>query len=315
MKKIVKNVEIFIVAALIMSACGGQPTASATQEHRDTKTPRPEMTREPTPTYLTELKLNAPIIDQKGNLQYQTIQGYVYQEKPFITKIISPDNAILMAFYFKEDVEAISLEDEFKSIVEKAQSDNDLTGFTTTEGTPRLVSGFQSVVYDATAKNRDIPVKGQIVISSPRPSAVFVAYLFAIGDGRWDKEGKSVFDMVLNSFSFIEPTPAPTITDCAVSTDNTYGYTVTNPIRIGSGNDPVERAKLYFKSLRGAQGEGITFDRNGNLGVGKFSLDIYYVTFQGGGTVKLYLDISAAENPMAPSGFSCIAPFEFSIRQ
>jgi hypothetical protein len=107
--------------------------------------------------------------------------------------------------------------------------------------------------------------------------------------------------------------PVPPLKITEVSTDATYG-TEPNPIKTGGGmSDGVERERAYFSQLRGPHGERVTYERQGSccsfptpnaLIGGMALLDIYSVKIEGGGTVKLYLNMYDYDAPKAPVGFT-----------
>ncbi len=97
-----------------------------------------------------------------------------------------------------------------------------------------------------------------------------------------------------------------------VSTDNTYGYTEKNPIKVGGvENGPLNELK-YLKSLTGPNGEKVTYVRRGSCcefstkksPFGTGLLDIYSITYEGKeDSVMLYLNMYEKSTLKAPVGF------------
>lgn len=101
------------------------------------------------------------------------------------------------------------------------------------------------------------------------------------------------------------PAPEP----CAITTDDTYGYTPENPIRVGGGSfiGPLNET-AYLDTLLGPNGEAITYDRAGSIpsATEESILDIYQVTINGQSKpVGLYIDEYSLEPLFIPVGFTC----------
>lgn len=103
----------------------------------------------------------------------------------------------------------------------------------------------------------------------------------------------------------------PTIAITGISSDETYGYSEGNPIKVGGLSPARERA--YLDLLRGPNGEAIRYERrgsccgfetpNGLLGGGM--LDIYSVWIgDDPKPVALYINMYDYEQPKAPKGFT-----------
>jgi hypothetical protein len=94
---------------------------------------------------------------------------------------------------------------------------------------------------------------------------------------------------------------------CAVSTDNSYGMSANNPIKVGldAATGPT-RELQYLNALRGSAGQSLRFRRVGTTVVENVILDIYELSYEGlPSPVRLYLDGYHFEEPMAPLGFVC----------
>lgn len=94
--------------------------------------------------------------------------------------------------------------------------------------------------------------------------------------------------------------------------DETYGYSEKNPINVGEHSP--RNSVMYLSSLRGPQGESVSFDRIGscchfktkNALIGNQGLlDKYWVTYEGKkDTVVLYLNIYDKSELGTPRGFT-----------
>lgn len=118
------------------------------------------------------------------------------------------------------------------------------------------------------------------------------------------------------------PTPKPTTTltptstkpaqsggVCPISTDETYGYTLENPIRVGGDFfTGVQRERAYLDNLRGPNGEILTYDRHGSTPGIDSILDIYEM-YGLAKRIILYVDLYKFEELMAPVGLTCAEEF------
>ncbi|MGC4129496.1 MAG: 2-dehydro-3-deoxyphosphooctonate aldolase [Bergeyella sp.] len=94
--------------------------------------------------------------------------------------------------------------------------------------------------------------------------------------------------------------------------DDTYGYSEKNPINVGEHSP--RNSVNYLRSLRGPDGEEVSFDRVGscchfktkNALFGDMGLlDKYWVTYEGKkDTVYLYLNIYDKSELGTPKGFT-----------
>ncbi|NUM46111.1 MAG: hypothetical protein HUU38_15510 [Anaerolineales bacterium] len=116
----------------------------------------------------------------------------------------------------------------------------------------------------------------------------------------WETEGATVFHTLQNSLQFLKPE------GCLVSADTTYG-TLDNPIKVGGGPlDGPTRADVYLTTLRGPNGETLTYQNLGSTPSGDFDL------FEVSGLaepVTLVLDSYNFEPLRAPVGFTCSGAF------
>lgn len=95
--------------------------------------------------------------------------------------------------------------------------------------------------------------------------------------------------------------------------DLRYGYSASNPIKVGGVTDAPVRERDYLYSLSGPSGEKIWFSRQGSCCAFKTEnspfgdnglLDKYSVTYEGkGDTVTLYFNMYDEDVLYAPEGF------------
>lgn len=161
---------------------------------------------------------------------------------------------------------------------------------------------------------------GQVEDQSLEGSAVAVQSdagwaLIAIGMGNtqfskamWTDKGQPYFDQMLSSVKFLDATAV-----CPVSTDDTYGYTPENPIKVGGDAfGGASRESAYLDHLLDSDGGKITYERNGSNDFGGVILDIYVVTKSSGEESTLYVDMYNYAEPQAPVGFTCQGEFPLS---
>jgi len=101
-----------------------------------------------------------------------------------------------------------------------------------------------------------------------------------------------------------------------VSDDPTYGYTESNPIRVGGGSSievGPQNERMYLNGLRGPSGEAIGYERLGsccffetpNGFQGSGLLDVFAIYYEGlDSPILLYLNMYDAGNKLVPMGFT-----------
>lgn len=178
---------------------------------------------------------------------------------------------------------------------------------------PVTVDGLEGLAVDTTGVVFGDPMQGQVIIIRTVDHRFFFAFAWAnlaTNENRWEEEGSSVFQAVLESVEFTGSTGTVTNTGpCPISTDETFGYTRENPIKVGGGafgGPPREEA--YLNNLRGPNGETLTYERLGSAPFGDTILDSYEIRGLAKNVI-LYLDEYAYTEPQAPVGFSCAGPF------
>lgn len=99
------------------------------------------------------------------------------------------------------------------------------------------------------------------------------------------------------------------VSKCAVADDATYGYSRSNPIKVGGTpmGGPA-RQRQYLRALVGPAGQPLTFKRLGSMApdAENIILDLYELTIAGvEKPIELYLDLYRWDPPRAPQGFLC----------
>lgn len=100
-----------------------------------------------------------------------------------------------------------------------------------------------------------------------------------------------------------------------VSTDETYGYSDKNPVRVGGGRSAGQRNQLrYLNALKGPLGQAVTYERQASCCPFKTRrgvvdntalIDVYAVTWTGKTTpVTLYINMYRGGKLLAPVGFT-----------
>ena len=100
----------------------------------------------------------------------------------------------------------------------------------------------------------------------------------------------------------------PTASRCPVTTDDTYGVSAANPVKVGlDGASGPAREMQYLNALRGSAGQPLRFRRVGtSVTAGNVILDVFELHHDGlTAPVRLYLDAYHFEEPQAPRGFVC----------
>ncbi|HET9217114.1 MAG TPA: C13 family peptidase, partial [Terriglobia bacterium] len=95
---------------------------------------------------------------------------------------------------------------------------------------------------------------------------------------------------------------------CPVTTDDTYGFSAANPVKVGlDGATGPARELQYLNALRGPSGQPLRFRRVGTtVAAGNVILDIYELNYEGlAKPVRIYFDAYHFEEPLAPRGFVC----------
>jgi len=182
--------------------------------------------------------------------------------------------------------------------------------------TESQVDGLPAEVIDFTGEIQGSSLAGRFTTVSFEDGDLFVAFgmgYFTDDVNRWENEGRQAYELMLENLQF-GPNPEAG-SACSVALDPNYGYSETDPIKIGGATlgEPLvfsgpSRERAYIRTLRGPNGELVEFDRAGSQSTDDTIVDIYTLTV--GDTV--YIDFYHYEAPLAPMGFTCGGPFPFS---
>jgi len=135
---------------------------------------------------------------------------------------------------------------------------------------------------------------------------VFIAFQYFAGAAETQDSGRPTY---LSLALKLQPK--------GISTDETYGYSKNNPIKVGGAREnagPLSE-RIYLYMLKGPGGQRIRFTRRGsccpfsspNGFNGTGLLDIYIITYEGATKpIVLYINMYDYEPTMAPVGFTYI---------
>lgn len=280
------------------------PTVTATQTPASTSTPIPAPTATATPSpKAIDVEADGFNFSVPLNMDYDlknNIVGVYDLEGTFIASFIR-------ATY---DETTHSLEETLNAYLNEV---TDRGGdFTQGEPYPVTVGGADGLAVDLTGKLISSPVEGRAFIVEPEDNVVFfglgVSNLTA-NDEQWKASGEGYFQSLIDSVQFVEVQNSKA---CIISDDKTYGYSETNPIKVGG--DWLEgpaREEAYLDNLLGPNGEILTYERLGSASSGDTILDEYHITGSGV-DATLYLDEYNYSPLQAPVGFTCIGEFPLS---
>lgn len=121
----------------------------------------------------------------------------------------------------------------------------------------------------------------------------------------------SILALIL-SCSTSKPSVSTTTKSNSTNSDTRYGYSESNPIKVGGVSEGPTREREYLSSLSGPNGELVWYVRQGsccpfdteNSPFGGGMLDKYSVTYEGkSDTVTLYLNMYDEDVLYAPDDF------------
>jgi hypothetical protein len=310
-----QSVDQFLAAALNLAQTR---TPVPTRTPTLTRTPIPSRTPRPTrtPTQKPTLALDKYKVLKRGGFafQYQPPNGYKMTVRDAQVDILDKTGTIVISIMGVTSTSDVESPEAMMGIT--------LAAFTKANGQRAeikksyfiTIDGAQGLAVDFVGALNGMPIQGQVVIAVIARNQ----YLFGLGFGmtsfninRWAGEGFRVFNALINSIRFIPPdrVATPGGGTCKISTDETYGYTQENPIKVGGGalgGPPREEA--YLDNLLGPNGEKLTYERQGSLSFGDTILDIYQMSGLKE-PVTLYVDEYSFTEPLAPVGFTCLGAF------
>ncbi len=307
-----------IISVLFQVGCSTSLSVTPTRTHvpalTPTNTTAPTQTATTTPTKTLTLTPK-PLIElgerheiAQGGFAFRVPIGYASQIEEQQAFLSDLEGTLIISFVGVEDSSSSEeiIDTYLDAVARRSEGE-----FEKTPSDPVTIRGIEGEAFDLTGSMLGSPIQGKtfiIPIDSDR-------FLFALAlanlsqdEQAWENKGSKVFEAVIESIEFIEPKSAGL---CPVSTDNTYGYTKENAIRVGDGGELFggpARERAYLDNLRGPNGEPISYERTGSLNFEDTILDEYVITGLGA-PVTLYLDSYKFEEPMAPVGFTCADSF------
>ena len=308
-----------MISILFLVSCStplfSSPTVTPTSTLTATTTPTPTQTLTATPTQTltatpdSGMELGEKLRIAEAGISFRVPFGYASQIEERQAFISDLEGTLIISFASVQD----SASDEEKIIDDylEAVARRGDGKFEKTPSDPVSVNGIEGKAFDLTGSLFGAPMQGK-TFAVPIGANHF---LFALGlsnlskdEESWEKQGSEVFEAIVKSIELSEPESAGT---CPVSTDDTYGYTQENAIRVGDGGELFggpARERAYLDNLRGPNGEPLSYERTGSLNFEDTILDEYVIS--GLATpVTLYIDVYKFEELKAPVGFTCAGEF------
>lgn len=326
-----RHLCLLLSLTLTISACGSlQPTPEPTPSPAPTEpptatfTPLPTQTPIPTKTSIptkTPTKTPAPAIFL-GPREYLVQAGfsflrpleYEFQVLEGQVGIIDPERGLTISFMGSLDQDLPPTPEEIvddfvTTICERGNGQCEKQ-----PGDPIQVDGVTGQSYDLNGQLNGTDFQGRAIIALVGEDQVLFGMGITLNEQEgdtWENVGENLFTTILNSIEFNQQ--LATGETCPVSNDSTYGFTAANPIRVGGDFfDGPARERAYLDTLRGPNGEEISYERTGSSESGGSILDIFNLTIAGqGGIKKLYIDEYTYQAPLIPRGFQCFAPAPF----
>lgn len=284
------------------------PTSTATAPPTETPTAIPTNTAAPTEelTVLDPNKMEVLVVAKGFTISIPF--PLLYEVDNSIVIVGDEGNTLTFSFVHAPTDPGTTLDeviDAYLSSLEKRGWE-----FTKSEPTEIQIDGVTGIVIDLDVKAQNLTFEGQAVAVLPEEEVAF----FGLGLGQtsaapdaWTNSGQEFFTHLVESVAFVESTG-----ECPISTDETYGYSETNPIKVGGEFiNGVSRERAYLNHLRGLNGEILSYEREGSVDGGSVILDKYHITGPGVDKV-LYVDLYSYEELFAPVGFTCEGPFPLS---
>jgi len=203
---------IWVLSTLACLPCGllggkeaAQPTPTEISKPTTVApTAPPEPTTPPEPTPAPAAELGEEHRSDFGGFAFQTIAGYTLEEESGFVSMEAPDadpeigpTIMLMGSANEESATTQELYDEF---VGDVAADIEIS-----EPREITVGGVPGLVSDVSGDSEGTKVTGRLVIVAVTPTQSFIMASVAPSD-RWDTELTPLFEAVLASVSFFEPT-------------------------------------------------------------------------------------------------------------
>lgn len=316
------KITLHFAMAVFLTACADNsfatPTQTSTPEPTQTQLPTgtPPPTQKPiftlTPTSDPAGTMGDTIEVLEGGYSFQEPVGYDVEVTGGQTGVFDKEGTIIISIYGGAyDANRYSLDkllEEFLMEIFK-RGDGE---YTKSELYPITVDGVEGISYDLTGTLFGSSLKGQTFVVSPGEGR----YLYGLGiantgrdKNRWENKGSIVFGNLTGSLKFLPQSLTDSMDVCEISTDQSYGYSQDNPIRVGGDafNGP-SRARAFLDNLLGPGGEPVSYQRISSLPHGDTILDMYSVAGSGI-NATLYVDQYSFSEPQAPVGFICKEKF------
>jgi hypothetical protein len=317
-------IGLITVFSLVISACGvlPKPSTTVTDTPKPSDTPLPTSTSTPTytntpkPTKTPTIKPTLALGDQKiiaeGGYTFRPPTGYIVDVQGAQVGVFDQAGTIIISIIgspsYTQKSSAEEMIDEFLTAVfNKGDGEYEKENQQTIN-----VDGVEGLSYDITGTLFGSPLQGQAIIVMPNNHQYFFGFGIAnTGNDkkRWENKASDVFNGLVKSITFSTTDQSHSSNECAISTDNTYGYTKENPVKVGGGDfGGPARERAYLDNLLGANGEKTSYERTGSFTFGDTILDSYEITV-GGKKSIIYIDEYSFTEPQAPVGFTCVSAF------
>lgn len=307
-------VATLLLLSLALGSCSPPPLPTltpTTMPPAPTRTPAPTPTASPTPRHLPTPTgfIDRVPLPAAGFSFVPT--GILYADfAPTQAMMSNMDQTFLFSLAAGSPLEGATLDDALSSFLSNMKRD-----FPDLENGPPIqaeVSGQVAIASDIRGSLGGHSFSGRITVVQPAGGLPVYALALAIdppvGKG-WEPEGEYLYIETLETVNFFEPTAQSA--DCQVSSDPTYAFERSNPVRVGGqafGGPDRERA--YLDTILGPNGEPVSYKRSGSSPFEDTILDFYVLTYPGiPSPVTIYLDESSFETLYAPLGFSCASQF------
>ena len=311
-----------LLLATLLAACASPATS--------THTPRPSATMQsatntPSPTRLpptpppteTQSLAPTPSLDEpftlpQGGYSFRPILGYDVQPQDETTVAFSdPLGRYIYSFAYTFADPSLPPLEAIEGFLDEIAVRGD-GYYHMSDPYDTEVGPVEGTAVDLQGEIFSMPFRGSAVVARPRPERLFFALGIASTSANrheWRDKGQPAFSAMLSSLEFDGLAPSSAV--CDHSTDPTYAFGPSNPIRIGGGpfGGP-GREEAYVAALAASDGRPVTFERTGSIPFEDTILDAYEVTYEGAlSPLTLYIDEYSYSQPLAPVGLTCRAPF------
>jgi hypothetical protein len=316
MEEIMNKITTLILVSAFLVSCSMQPVQESTTTPANTNTPQPTTSPSPAPTDTAVPTEAVTIPDLGGFSTLVVVEGFtvsvpfplLHQVNGNVIIIGDEENTLTVSFasdaFQSGDTLEIVLDNYLGSLERRGWE------FTKNELSEIEVDTATGMAVDLTATFQGLNFQGRAVAVSPHTDTVLFGLglsQISVNPDQWEVSGQVTFATLLENTRFTQVSGA-----CPVSTDESYGYTEVNPIRVGGDFiSGVSRERAYLDHLRGPNGESLSYERQGSLPSGDTILDIYNINGPGVDEV-LYVDLYNYAELQAPVGFTCEGPFPLS---